>query len=303
MRQSWKRIRWWLEYGTLCSVLLISRIVPRRVLCGMGRFLGLGVWHVLRYRRSVVLDNLHASFGHELSEGEIRDLARRFYIHLGLTLMEFLTFYGRPREEILNVVTVEGAEYLDACRQGGKGAIITSGHLGNWELGGAAIAALGYPVHFMIKSQSNPYVDRMQNEIRRRVGIGVIRQGAAARQLFYALRKGELVVMLADQDAGNEGMFMDFMGRTASLFRGPAYLAYRTGVPLVPCALLRQPDGTHVGSVTKPIEVDPNWDEETAVRELTRQHKEQLEAFIRRSPEQYFWIHRRWKTRPPAESP
>jgi KDO2-lipid IV(A) lauroyltransferase len=296
-----KKVRWWLEFGLLYGLFLFSRLAPRRLLLGFGRWLGWVAWYVLRIRRGVVLDNLRASFHRDRSEVAIRDLARRFYGHLGVTLMEFLTFHSTTREQIRGMVTTEGLEHLAACQERGSGAIITSGHFGNWELGGACVAAFGFPICFIIKSQSNPYVDRVQNDIRKQVGIGVIRQGASARQLVYALRNKEFVGMLADQDAGNDGLFIPFLGRPASVFRGPAYLAYRTGCPIVPSVIIRQPDGRHHVTFTPPITVDPDWDEETAVRELTRAYTKRLEEFIRRFPEQYFWVHRRWKTRPPGE--
>jgi len=296
-----KKIRWWLEFGLLYGLFLISRLIPHRLLLGFGRWLGLFVWHMLRIRREVVLENLRASFHQEMSNVAIHDLARRFYGHLGVTLMEFLTFYSTNLQQIRDMVTIEGLEHLSACRDRGTGAIITSGHLGNWELGGACIAASGFPISFIIKSQSNPHVDRVQNKIRQKVGIGVIRQGASARQLVYTLRNREFVGMLADQDAGNEGVFVSFLGRPASVFRGPAYLAFRTGCPIVPSFIARQPNGHHHTTITPPIEVNPDWDEETAVRELTQAYTKRLEDFIRRIPEQYFWVHRRWKTRPPEE--
>lgn len=300
MRKLAKRLRWWLEFGALYGLFLFSRLMPRQLLLAWGRALGLAAYHLLRIRRGVVLANLQASFGDELSADEIRDLARRFYRSLGVTLMEFFALYTLSRQEMLERVQIVGTEHLDACRDKGRGAILTSGHFGNWELLGAVIAAHGYPVHYLIKSQANPYVDRMHNEIRRRAGIGVIRQGASVRHLVYALRNREFIGILGDQDAGNQGVFVEFLGRTAAVARGPAYFAYRTGCPLVPTAIVRQPDGTHRVEIKAPIRVDPGWDEETAVLELTRAHTRRLDAFIRRNPEHYFWVHRRWKTQPPA---
>jgi KDO2-lipid IV(A) lauroyltransferase len=249
----------------------------------------------------VVLKNLRAAFGTELDDEQVSGLARRFYENLGVTLMEFFILPVLGREQILQRVSLEGREHLDACLQQGRGALLTSGHFGNWELLGAALAALGYPICYLIKSQSNPYVDRMQNEIRRRAGIGVIRQGASVRQLVYALRRREFVGILADQDGGNQGLFVDFLGRPASVFRGPATFAHRTGCPIVPTAIVRQADDRHRIIITPPIAVDSQWDEQTAVQILTQAFTDRLAAFVRQHPEQYFWVHRRWKTQPPVQ--
>lgn len=259
------------------------------------------VWYLLRIRRRVVLENLRHAFAGQLSESRLREIAREFYANLGITLLEFIALHDLDPARIPGLAGLEGLEHLDACRKRGTGAIVTSGHFGNWELAGATVAGHGYPFSFIVKSQSNPYIDRLQNEIRRRAGVGIIRQGTAVRQLLYALRRGEFVGMLADQDGGNEGIFIDFLGRPASVFRGPAYLAYRTGCPILPAAIMRQDDGSHRVVFEPPLEVDPEWDEETAITELTRQYTARLEASIRQRPELYFWVHRRWKTRPPSE--
>jgi len=297
-----KRARWRLEYALLYGLFAVARLLPVRWRATCGRSLGLCAWRFFHIRRDVVLQNLLASFPSEMGEAGVQGLARQVFAHLGVTLMEFIAFTRIGPEQICDLVTIEGREHLEECRSKRRGAIFTSGHLGNWELAGAALAAYGYTTSFLIKNQSNPYIDRLQNEIRRRAGIGIIRQGASVRHLVYALRRGEFVGMLADQDAGNDGLFVNFLGRTASVFRGPAYLAFRTGCPILPAAILRQDDGRHRLVFTPPLEVDPSWDEETAIRELTRHHTARLEAFIRGHPEQYFWVHRRWKTQPPDRS-
>jgi KDO2-lipid IV(A) lauroyltransferase len=240
--------------------------------------------------------------GSEYSPQELREIAHKFYLNLGITLFEFLEFPTLKPADLLTRVRVQGVEHLEQCRRQNQGAIVVSGHFGNWELLAANCAALGFPVSVMVKSQSNPYVDRLQNRIREQVGLKIIRQGTAARQLVHALRDREFVGILGDQDAGNQGEFVTFLGRPASVFRGPAYFAYRTGCPLLTAAIFRQSDGTHLVKFNPPLKVDPSWDEPTAIRELTRRHTRELEDFIRQAPEFYFWVHRRWKTQPPGTS-
>ena len=166
---------------------------------------------------------------------------------------------------------------------------------------GAALAAHGHPLSVVARSQSNPWVDRLQNDVRARAGMSVIKADESIRRLVRTLRDGGLVAMLPDVNAGDDGVFVPFMGRLASTPRGLAYFAWKLDCPIVPMYCVRQPDGRHVGHVTEPILPDPGQDEETAVRDLTRRHTERLETFVRRHPDHWFWVHRRWKTRPPED--
>ena len=303
MRQVLKKIGWRLEYGALLLLFNLARLLPWPRLVSWGSRLGHFVYHVLPIRRQVVLENLRAAFGAERSEAEIEGIARDFYAHLGTTLLEFCAFRSMSAADIRAVTSLENVEYLEECRARGKGALIVSGHYGNWELLGAAATCRDYPITFLAKTQSNPYVDRMQTELRRRVGIGLIRQGASVKELVRAIRRGDFIGLLGDQDAGGEGVFVDFLGRPASVFRGTAYFAYRLGCPIIPAFIHRLSDGSHRITLTAPIAVDPSWDEETAIREMTLAHTRRLEETIRQNPVPYFWVHRRWKTRPPKAAP
>ena len=296
------RPRQWLDFTTLYLLFLLARPLPRRLLLALGRALGGFVYRVVRFRRGVVDGNLRAAFGKDLDEAALAALSLAFYRNLGMTLMEFLKFPSLSHRQIIDLVDVEGVEHLHAVQEGGQGALLVSGHFGNWELMGARVAAEGLAVSFIVKSQSNVRVDRVQNDIRRRAGIGVIRAGASIKEMVRALRRRELIGLLGDQDAGPDGYFTEFMGRTASVFRGPAYFAWKLKCPLVTGFIFRQPDGRHVLRVQPPVTPDPDWDQETAVARLTELHVQRLAEAVAAAPEQYFWVHRRWKTRPPGES-
>ncbi len=297
-----KRPRWLLEYAGLYALFCCARLLPRRLLFGLGRACGLFAFRVLGIRRGVTLGNLRAALGASRSEAELRRIAARVYSNLGCTLMEFCKLYDMPRERIRDLVDFEGLEYVDACLAEGRGALLVTGHFGNWELLGAAVAARGYRVSYLVKDQSNPWVDRLQNEIRRRGGLGIIRQDAAARRILQALRRGEFVGILGDQDAGDSGVFVEFLGRPASVARGIATFAWRTGRPIIPVTIARGADGRHRAVFTPPIVSDPAWrDESEAIEALTRAHTQRLEQAVRERPDHYFWVHKRWKTRPPGE--
>ncbi len=296
------RPRQLLDYSLLYLLFLLARPLPRGFLLALGRGLGTFVCKVVRFRRQVVLDNLRHAFGGEMDDGEINSLALAFYRNLGMTLMEFLSFPGMKESDFLDLVDIEGVEHFKKTVSEGRGALLVSGHFGNWEMMGARVAAEGQKVSFIVKEQTNARVDRIQNDIRHRAGIGTIRSGGASiRDMIRALRNKELIGLVGDQDAGPEGYFTEFLGRQASVFRGTAYFAWKLKVPIVTGFIFRQPDGRHKVMVDPPFAAEPDWDEETAVARLTEMHVRRLEAAIRQAPDHYFWLHRRWKTRPPGE--
>jgi len=299
MASAAKRLRWSVEYAALGVVRGAARLLPRPWLSAAGRGLGRFAGQVLGLRRAVVLENLGHAFP-ELDDRQLRELAGRVYAQLGMSLVEFLRLGDLSPADLRECVRIEDEGRLDALRAAGRGALLTTGHFGNWEYLGAALAANGYPVSFLVKDQSNARVDRAQNEIRRRAGMGVIRQSALG-QIVKAVRGGEFVGILPDQNAGGDGVFVDFMGRPASAARGLAWLAWRLDCPIVPVAIIRRPEGDHRAVFRDPIEPDPGAEEEAEVRRLTEAHTRALEAFVRAHPDHYFWVHRRWKTRPPQE--
>ena len=296
------RPRQLLDFSLLYLLFLLARPLPRGFLLALGRALGSFVWKVVGFRRAVVLDNMRHAFGDDMDERQIQDLARSFYRNLGMTLMEFLSFPRLKQADFLDLVEIEGLDKLRKIVDEGRGALLVSGHFGNWELMGARVAAEGHKVSFIVKEQTNARVDRIQNDIRHRAGIGTIRSGGASiKEMVRALRRKELIGLVGDQDAGPEGYFTEFLGRQASVFRGTAYFAWKLKVPIITGFIYRQPDGRHKLIVDEPFGVEPDWDEETAIARLTETHTRRLDAAVRKAPDQYFWLHRRWKTRPPGE--
>jgi len=176
----------------------------------------------------------------------------------------------------------------------GMGAVIVTGHLGNWEAAGAAVASLGMPLAAVVKRQSNQEFDRLLVDSRRRIGIEPVYMEDARARLEDLIRSGTSVALVADQDAGNRGLFVPFLGRPASTFRGPARLSLSTGAPLFFGAAIREGNGYR--GILESVETGLIGNE--AERELTRGWVQRLESWVRRVPNQYFWFHRRWKTRP-----
>ncbi len=300
MGRARKTLIQWRDYLLLRLVLGLAAPLPLRALQKLGRRLGLFCWHVVPFRRAVVLHNLQAAFGAELDPGAIRRLGKAFYAQLGTTLLEFCGYWRLTRAQVRELVEVSNGEHLENALAAERGALLISGHFGNWELVAAWLAASGRPVKFLVKTQSNARVDRLQNRLRARAGVGVIRTQTATREMVRTLRAGGVIGLLGDQDAGAGGLFVEFLGRPASVFRGTAILAWRLRCPVVAGFLVRQPDGRHRLEFAAPLQPDPAWTEEEAVTRITRWHTRCLEDAVRRHPDHYFWVHRRWKTQPAA---
>jgi Kdo2-lipid IVA lauroyltransferase/acyltransferase len=296
-----KRMRDWLTYVVLRVAIAIAGAMPRRLTLVIGAALGDFAYHVLRVRRRVVEENLRLTLGQTLDRSGVDRIARGVYQHLGRTLLEYGQFRQLDRDEIRVLVEVIGFEHLRTAHAHGRGVIVAAGHFGNWELGGGVVSFQGYPMHFVAKEQRNPYIDRYMNRSRGHLQVGLIHPGPEIRRLYRCLRDGEIIGMLLDQDAGPDGEFIDVLGRVASVQTGAAIFSVRTGAPIIPSAIVRLPDGRHRGVFEPPLYPDPNAPFEAEVRRLTTLCTRSLERHILENPEQYYWVHRRWKTRPPGE--
>lgn len=284
-----------LEYAGVRFVETAAGLLPRRAAETVGTALGRLAFRPLGVRRGTVEAQIGLAFPDRSAEW-IRATARACYLHFG---REFLALARLSRIDPDDLVarTANPGEVRRVWREAvpeGRGGIMVTGHLGNWELAGALVAALGLDVAAVVKRQRNTRFDRRLQGLRDRLGVEPVYMREAARRLPAALEEGKLVALAADQDAGTRGVFVPFLGRPASTFRGPARLALRHGVPLVFGALVREGDGYR--AVISPVEPPPEGPD--AERELTRRWVARFEEEIRGLPAQYFWFHRRWKTRP-----
>jgi KDO2-lipid IV(A) lauroyltransferase len=260
-----------------------------------GRRLGDLLWLVLSGRRAVALDNLRRSFGAERSAAEIRQLARRSFQNVGMNLVEGCCYFLRPTQVMLSRVRVEGCEHLQAAAAHGRGVLILTAHFGNWELLAAAHGLTGLPLSIVTRPLDYPLLDDLAARFRRRSGAELIVKRQAVREVLTALRRQRMVGILLDQNATRaEGVFVPFFGSRASTSKGLALLALRTGAPVVPIFLRREPDGRHCMDVG--AAVPPPVDGQIAT--YTSAFNRVLEATIRRTPEQWLWMHDRWRTRP-----
>lgn len=248
---------------------------------------------VLRLRRGVVDRQLAAAFP-ELATGPRAELARGVYRHLAATLTEVAcgTAPGAPGAP--RVIVEPGWDALDAALAEGRGAIVASAHLGNFELGGRVLAGHCRLLD-VVKPLRNRRLDAWLQAERGRHGIGTVTVDGAAPAVLAHLRSGGVVSLLLDQDAGAAGVRIPFLGREAAAWPGAARFSLQTGCPVVPMGMLRRPDGTHALQVGRPLRPEGRPGGEDGVREYTAAISAAVEELVRLAPEQWFWVHRRWK--------
>ncbi len=290
------------EYAAFAILRGVARALPESWALGLGEGLGLVAGVVFRIRRGVVDENLARAFP-DASPARRAEIAKGSYRHLGREAVAMFRLGGHMRQWVLDATTVDGLEPLLDSVRNGPGGIVVTGHLGSWEMGGAAIAVRGAPVDAVALVQGNPLFDRDLVETRKRLGMQVVRRGDASRAVLRSLRAGRVPALVADQNARKTHVFVDFFGRPAATFRGPALFALRTGAPIfvgVCVRTSRNPQRYRI--VIEAVPVDPSGDLEADVRRLTQAHVDILERWVREHPEQYFWQHKRWKTRPPSET-
>jgi len=274
-----------LSFGLKC--------LPRRVRGAFGAGLG-QLTYFIGIRRKVTLDNLRQAYP-ELPAKALRVTAGRVYRHFGRVATGFATIPRLRAADAGRWIHIEGLETLQQALREGKGGIVYSGHLGNWEIMGAIVARLGLPVSFVVARQSNRRVEELMDRCRQAAGIEIVKRAQAIRGVLSALQRNRLVAMLIDQDAHEDGAFVPFFGRPASTPRGPAVFHLRTGSPLIFAQCVRiSRERYRIRIAHTDTSAFKNADE------LTAHMTAQLEAAIRDTPEQWFWMHRRWKTRPPA---
>jgi len=260
------------------------------------------LYQLLPLRRQVVLDNLRRVYD-TVDAGEIERLAQAHYGHLGRLLWEFVWFPWLPRQRRLAMVRVENVDALLAAHAQGKGVLILTGHFGNFEVATAAGLAQ-FPqaqgrFHFVRRPIRPEWLDRLVTRRFRKAGFGVLPKRGGLEAILDRLGAGDLVVFPFDQHASRkDGVLVEFFGHPAGTFRSLAVIALSTGAPVLPASSWREPGGQHVLRFEAPLAPIEHPDANEAIRLNTRAYNRALERMIVRHPEQWWWVHRRWKAWP-----
>jgi Kdo2-lipid IVA lauroyltransferase/acyltransferase len=274
--------------------------LPLPVGLWLGRRVGDLAHAVVPRRRSIALRNLCVAFP-AMTRPERRRLCRDAYRHLGMMSVEVCRLLRDPTAA-LERVSLEGREHIDRVMATcGRGLVLTA-HLGNWELLTLAPILTGHPVAMVVRPLDSAWLDSVVRQAREASGADVIAKTDALRPVLEALRRGGLVAILLDQNTSRrEGVFVPFFGRPASTSRSVAVLALRTGAPILPAFIRRESGGRHRIRILPALHPPIDRVGEEAVIELTRQCTETIERAIRDAPEQWLWMHDRWRTRPAVE--
>ena len=291
------------EYAALRGAVAAMERLSFRRAGSIGERIGQFGYRPLGIRRTVVERQLTAAFP-DRSPAEIERIARAAYANLGRTSVETAILPSCDPDQIIELFEdVQGWDIVEALLSRGKGLIIVTGHLGNWELGGAYAAARGLPIDAVARHMANPLFDRYLTRTRQRIGMSVVHDEEAVRRVPRSLRGGRAVAFLVDQGAvGLASTWVPFFGRYAKTPRGPAVFALRLDTPIVFGVALRRPSGRFQLSFEH-IEARDTGDREADVDRIVADYTAALERWVRRAPEQYFWHHRRWKHQRPGTPP
>ena len=270
--------------------------LPRPVGYGISTVLGTGQHRFSHRDRAAVERNLAAILGP--NHPAIPATARAVFVNFAKYLLDFFRLAEVDDAFLRRRVTMVGREHLDRVLSQGRGAIILSAHLGNYELGAAVMAVAGYPVNVIVLTHQDPRIDAFFVGQRRALKVRAISTGMALRQGFACLRRNELLGILADRDFFNNGVRLRFLGREVGVPKGPALFSLRTGAPLVPTFLIRDPGERFRLVFEPPIEPNPSGNEADEVQRMMRASLDVLERYIRQYPSQWYLFRDFWDTGP-----
>ena len=252
-----KRVRYLVEATLFHMLIVAARVVPRRALLTVGGWLGEIAFHADRRHRRVTLDNLRLAYAGELSLRQQWRLARRCWHQFGRVVLDALSFPRFGLDAIGSVVRYEGLEHIRGAYARGKGVLLFSGHFGNWELTALMQGYLRLPLHLVVRPLDNPALERELARLRCSSGNWIIHKRRAVREMVKALRAGDGVAIVIDQDAHDGGLFVPFFGRPASTTPTLARLALRTGAVVVPTFCVPEAGGSYRVIYEPPVTIDP----------------------------------------------
>lgn len=285
-------------YLVVLACIMLIRLLPRRVGMTLMRA-GAGLFYrVPTLTRERTLQHLTLAFGNEKSPEEIRRIGRNMYRHFAMAGVDAILIPQMIDKGMDHFVAAENLQILDNALAEGKGAIVLTGHFGNWELMGAYVAQKGYPLKVIGAPLDNPWLDRFVVDMRNRAGYANIMRGEGARAIIRALKAGHVLAMLIDQDTKVNGVFVDFFGQKAHTAIGPVVLAERFQTPIIPVFMRMMPDLTYQIECFPPVPLTWTGNKEKDLMANTQKCSDIYEAVIRRYPEQWAWMHRRWRKKP-----
>jgi KDO2-lipid IV(A) lauroyltransferase len=291
-----------LEYLVASLLLVMFGWLPLRVALFVGSKLGRSAYYFSGRLRRTGLRNLELAFP-ELDQSRRLLLLRGCFESLGRLLGVFSHFATADPRTLQSMIECEGLEHIDAARESGRGIILFTGHVGAWELSSFALSLFGHPLSFLVRRIDNPKIETMVARRRERLGNRTIDKRSAAREMLQILQgNGTLGILVDLNTLDREGIFVDFFDVPASTTFMLAKLALRTEAAVLPVFAPWDRDRQRfLLKIDEPLRFERSGDDEDDVRRLTQLFTDVVEKYVRRYPDQWLWIHRRWKTRPPGE--
>ncbi|WP_019551875.1 lysophospholipid acyltransferase family protein [Propionispira raffinosivorans] len=268
-------------------------LLPNRVNRSLGSFLGELTWLLVpkkRKRMAVrnILQCLH------VAPAEAAQIAKKSWTRFGRMIIDIL-LYPKIKQNINRYAVIEGREYLEEALALGRGGIIATAHSGNWELLGGALARNGFPLVGVAQKQTHKNMDRFINEYRELIGMHVTYK-TGVREMIQMLGQGWLIGLLMDQDAGSNGIITKFFNRDTACVQGPASLARFKNAPILPVFITENKDGLHTIHIYKALFVNQTKNKQDDIAKMTAQLTNIIEKHIQNHPEEWFWLHDRWKS-------
>jgi KDO2-lipid IV(A) lauroyltransferase len=294
------RLKHLLEWALFLAFVTPLRVLSRRAAIRIADAVSRFAFDVVKIRREVALRNVTERLAPAGGRAEAERIARASYVVIGRTFVDLVRMDRLRDEELWSVVDRAEVERMLTHVAAGKGGVLVGGHFGNWELLVQAFHRIGIPVCALAADQANPYVNRHVARARGAAGVKTLSSRRGLREAFAALRASQFVATLMDQDARGKGIFVDFLGTPTATHTGMISLAMRTGSPVVPGLLIDEGERYRF-VLADTWRADPGLSDEENLRRGVEHFNRFLEKHVRANPENYFWAHRRWKTRPPAE--
>lgn len=294
-RQTWKkRVRQWLLRCLFRAQLLTLRVIPWKLSLALGEGMGLIAFCCSKRYRQVAESNLTLAYGDTLTGSERRHITRRVFQNFARAmLIEWLKVPSLTIDQVRTLIRVETLDPLTQALAKGKGVIVVSGHLGNWELLARRVAMEGFPVTVVTRQSEDSQFNAITDRLRENAGYTVHPRGSSPRRLLKHLRQNGIVAILCDQKS--DDVFVPFFGRTAGTTAGPAVLALKTGAAILPLFYPRQADGKFRAVFLPEIDTTPTGDTPADTQRIMADITSSIESVVREYPDQWLWLHDRWR--------
>jgi KDO2-lipid IV(A) lauroyltransferase len=299
MKQIRKRIKNWFLFRLITTIISLLNFLPRNSAIALAGFLGKLSYFSIAPARRKTKENLKLAFGKEISENRLKEIACQVFVNLGKNVADAVRLRKTRWEDVEMITEIDGLEYFDTAYRAGKGVIGFTGHISNFELMAAYFSLRGYKLSVIGREVYDPRLNRLLVKNRESVGLRNIPSSAGVKPLLRVLRSGEFLGILADQDSSRvRGVFINFFGRPARTPVGPVLLAYKTGSPIVPMAIVRKERNRYKIIVKPPVELACSDNREKDIADTLHKCSDALESIIREYPDQWLWMHDRWKSQP-----